>query len=235
MARMGRPGLSDSQDSELRQRWKAGESLNSSSSAGGRRRRHSLHEGVVWSDFQSSPERFNVGSTNVYWPCNWGVLAAPLVGAQQAGRFIALLCCRITLFALSSGLDVLPKMDRSPKDLDKALASLAKQNASALVVLGGGRHNSQTQEIAQLAAVAKLPPILPARPFVVAGGLLSYGPATAPKFRLAASYVGKIVERAKPDDLPVEQPITARAWMVRRDRVRKENLIYVRPRKTIAR
>jgi putative ABC transport system substrate-binding protein len=59
-------------------------------------------------------------------------------------------------------------------------------------------------------AVAKrrLPAIYPARVYVEAGGLASYGPNLADVWKRAAPYVDKILKGTKPGDLPVEQPTT---------------------------
>jgi len=41
---------------------------------------------------------------------------------------------------------------------------------------------------------------------VVAGGLISYGPDQFDHYRLAAGYVHRILNGAKPADLPVQAP-----------------------------
>jgi putative ABC transport system substrate-binding protein len=56
--------------------------------------------------------------------------------------------------------------------------------------------------------VNQLPSIHGAKEFVAAGGLISYGANLTDVFRRAAGYVDKILRRAKPGDLPVEQPTT---------------------------
>jgi putative ABC transport system substrate-binding protein len=55
-------------------------------------------------------------------------------------------------------------------------------------------------------AGSRLPAIYPARVYVEAGGLMSYGPNLPDLWRRAAAYVDKILKGAKPADLPVEQP-----------------------------
>ena len=57
-------------------------------------------------------------------------------------------------------------------------------------------------------AGSRLPAIYPARLYVEAGGLMSYGPNLPDLWRRAAAYVDKILKGAKPGDLPVEQPTT---------------------------
>ena len=60
--------------------------------------------------------------------------------------------------------------------------------------------------IITLAARHKLPAVYWERFFVVAGGLMSYGPDLVEQFRQAAGYVDRILKGEKPADLPVQTP-----------------------------
>jgi putative ABC transport system substrate-binding protein len=57
-----------------------------------------------------------------------------------------------------------------------------------------------------LAANHQLPAIYELRPFVEAGGLMSYSADLNDIWRHAATYIVKILRGAKPAELPVEQP-----------------------------
>ena len=57
-----------------------------------------------------------------------------------------------------------------------------------------------------LAAQHRLPAVYAFRLFVAAGGLMSYGTDQNEMFRLAASYVDRILRGDKPSDLPVQAP-----------------------------
>ena len=60
--------------------------------------------------------------------------------------------------------------------------------------------------IITLAARHKLPAVHFDRPFVAAGGLISYGPDFVDQCRRAAGYVDRILKGEKPADLPVQAP-----------------------------
>ena len=57
-----------------------------------------------------------------------------------------------------------------------------------------------------LAARHAVPTIYPFREFTAAGGLLSYGASLPDLYRQVGVYTGKILQGAKPADMPVLQP-----------------------------
>src|SRR5262249_52251731 len=66
--------------------------------------------------------------------------------------------------------------------------------------------NMHRDLIVALAARHKLPGVYYERFFVVAGGLISYGPNFVDQYRRAAGYVDRILKGEKPADLPVQAP-----------------------------
>lgn len=93
-----------------------------------------------------------------------------------------------------------------PAALDAVLATILRERPDGLIVQPDpitGKHGAR---IARFALEHRLPAIGGARPFVVDGGLMSYGGNFSEGWRLAARYVDKILRGAKPADLPVEQP-----------------------------
>jgi putative ABC transport system substrate-binding protein len=85
---------------------------------------------------------------------------------------------------------------------------MAKLKAGALILLGGAPFSTEWQrdQVIQLAAKTKLPAMYPSRWWADAGGLLSYGPSLAYRWRLTTTYVDKLLKGAWPGDLPVQQP-----------------------------
>jgi putative tryptophan/tyrosine transport system substrate-binding protein len=91
-------------------------------------------------------------------------------------------------------------------EIDTAFATVAQQGAGALLVGGDPFFSSQRVKLVALAAHYKLPTIYNQSDFVEKGGLISYGTDFTNGYRLAATYVAKILKGAKPDELPVMQP-----------------------------
>jgi putative tryptophan/tyrosine transport system substrate-binding protein len=91
-------------------------------------------------------------------------------------------------------------------EIDAAFVTLVQQQAGALVVGNDPIFNSQREQLVALASRHAVPAIYTRREFAASGGLISYGPSLTAGFRQAGIYVGKILNGAKPADLPVEQP-----------------------------
>jgi putative ABC transport system substrate-binding protein len=95
---------------------------------------------------------------------------------------------------------------RDRDDLDRAFAEMARTRASALVVLTTIMFFTEHRRLVDLAAKSRLPAVYPWREPVDGGGLMAYGPSIPEMFRTAATYVDKILNGAKPADLPIGQP-----------------------------
>ncbi len=95
---------------------------------------------------------------------------------------------------------------RLPGELDAAFASIGRERADAVVVSADPMLVSERRRIAELAGRIRVPTIYFDRGFVEAGGLLSYGTDLYTLYRSASTYVDKIIQGAKPADLPVQQP-----------------------------
>ena len=85
-------------------------------------------------------------------------------------------------------------------------AAFAQLHFDGLVVGPDPFFTSRPKQLAALALRHSVPTIYQYREFAAAGGLISYGVDTAVLFRQAGIYVGKILNGAKPADLPVQQP-----------------------------
>src|SRR5712691_8873175 len=96
---------------------------------------------------------------------------------------------------------------RSPQDFEGAFAGTTQARPEALLVLGDNLLAMHLQHIVAFATQEHLPSVFATRGWVVAGGLMSYGPSIPDLYRRAATYVDKLLKGAKPADLPVEQPL----------------------------
>ena len=94
----------------------------------------------------------------------------------------------------------------TPADIDASFATFAKLGTEALIVANDPFFESRRKQIAALAARHRVPVIYSGREYVVDGGLISYGASLAEAGRIVGKYTGRILDGAKPNDLPVLQP-----------------------------
>jgi putative tryptophan/tyrosine transport system substrate-binding protein len=112
----------------------------------------------------------------------------------------------IQTVAPSLGVEVSPVNLHDASEIERTVAAFARSANGGLIVTGSASATLYRNLIIELAARAKLPAVYYARYFVVAGGLISYGPDFADQYRRAASYVDRILKGEKPANLPVQVP-----------------------------
>jgi putative ABC transport system substrate-binding protein len=103
------------------------------------------------------------------------------------------------------GLQVQTHEVRTPVDLDKAFAAF-RGRPQAVIILPSPMAFTHSARLADLALKYRLPGTSIARGFAEAGGVISYGPDLAETSQRNAVQVAKILDGAKPGDLPVERP-----------------------------
>src|SRR5262249_48289375 len=94
----------------------------------------------------------------------------------------------------------------TPNEFHAAFAAMVRAGVGALLVGSGPVFTSQRARLAVLSARHAIPSSYVDREFVLAGGLMSYGPSQTDAYRRAGIYVGRILKGEKPGDLPIEQP-----------------------------
>jgi putative ABC transport system substrate-binding protein len=95
---------------------------------------------------------------------------------------------------------------RRPGSLEKGLSTISRERPDGLLVATSGFIIRHTARIIEVTAKRRMPTMYARSPFVDAGGLMSYGTDSVDIHRRVANFVGKILKRTKPADLPVERP-----------------------------
>jgi putative ABC transport system substrate-binding protein len=120
------------------------------------------------------------------------VLAEPFMQAVQ----LAAGALGLKLHILNASTD---------RDLDTAFATMVQLRASALVIGTDTFFNARAEQLAALSLRHAVPAISQYRPFVAAGGLISYASDETEYYRVAGVYTGRILKGEKPADLPVQR------------------------------
>ena len=102
----------------------------------------------------------------------------------------------------------LEEIDTQPdaKGLESAFKTAKQKQVNAIMTVAARPFFVERKRIIELAEKHRVPAIYFQKEFVKDGGLMSYGVDYDDLNRKAAHYVDKILNGAKPADLPVEQP-----------------------------
>jgi len=101
----------------------------------------------------------------------------------------------------------LPVGVRNSDELLNALNAMTRERPEGFLMTNDPLHQLAIGTIIDFLATNRLPGMYISREIVMAGGFLSYGPSLHDLFRRGAGYAHRILQGAKPADLPVEQPI----------------------------
>ena len=124
--------------------------------------------------------------------------------AAGIGQFAAIQAMAPSSF----GVELSPIDVRDGGEIERDVATLAREPNGGLIVTGSSSAAVHRELIVMLAARHRLPAVYPFRYFVTSGGLISYGPDPIDVFRRAAGYVDRILKGEKAADLPVQAPTT---------------------------
>ncbi len=126
---------------------------------------------------------------------------AILFDAQSAYQFAA-----AELTAKSLKMQVQPlKLENPPYDFAATFRRASEGSAQMALVLSSPLFAPHSSTIAELAITQRLPTMFIFKNYVEVGGLMSYGVDFPRMFQRAADDVTKIINGAKPADLPIEQ------------------------------
>ena len=91
-------------------------------------------------------------------------------------------------------------------DFQNAFEMFREMRPDGLLVMADPLIGDQIAQVIAFVASARLPAIYDQPAYAKAGGMVAYGPLLVEHYVMAAWYVSKILNGAKPADLPVEQP-----------------------------
>jgi putative ABC transport system substrate-binding protein len=94
----------------------------------------------------------------------------------------------------------------SLSEIESALAAIVRDGMDGMANFQGGLSLANRERIVNFAAEHRLPAVYQARFFVESGGLMAWAPDQEEQYRMAAKYVARILNGAKPGDLPVHFP-----------------------------
>jgi putative ABC transport system substrate-binding protein len=116
----------------------------------------------------------------------------------------------VELAARALGLQVLPIEIGAPYDFDAAFKRAKSGGAGVVVALFSPHFHANDKQLARAALARRMPVVSANSGYVRAGTLASYGPNGEDGWRRAGYFVARILDGAKPGELPVERPAVFR-------------------------
>jgi putative tryptophan/tyrosine transport system substrate-binding protein len=130
-----------------------------------------------------------------------------LLGNPKTAPYYDYLAQAAKVAAPSLGIEPVPsQIENDASDIERAITIVASTPNTALIVLPESTTTVNSDLIIALAARHRLPAVYPNGFTVAKGGLMSYAVVSVEQYRVAASYVDRILRGAKPGDLPVQTP-----------------------------
>jgi len=102
-------------------------------------------------------------------------------------------------------LALIPVVVATVTDLGTQVATVQQTGAQAIFWVGGTLFGAHYPAVVEAVGKTRLPAIYPQSGYARRGGLMSYASSQSENFRIAATYVDRILKGAKPADLPIEQ------------------------------
>jgi putative tryptophan/tyrosine transport system substrate-binding protein len=97
---------------------------------------------------------------------------------------------------------------RTGDDFAAVFAQMLSDRPDAIMTTNDPLHQAQMHRIIGFLLQNRIPGLFQIRQNAADGGLMSYGASFSELFRRGALYVDKILHGTKPEDLPIEQPLT---------------------------
>ena len=152
--------------------------------------------------------------TNDLEPKRLGLLhelfpSAAVFGALLNPKFppAALQALELAEAARAIGRPVILLNASTDAELAAAFAALVRQGVVTMLVAADPFFDTRRDQIIAFAAQQRLPAMYHFREYAVAGGLMSYGVSIPEAYRQVGIYVRRVLDGAKPADLPVTQSV----------------------------
>jgi putative ABC transport system substrate-binding protein len=94
----------------------------------------------------------------------------------------------------------------SEAEVDSVFETIIRQKSNAILIQSDPFFTGRAAQIAALGTRAGVPAIYPSREYAEAGGLMSYGADVREEYRKSGVYAGRLLQGARPADMPVLQP-----------------------------